>query len=149
MTSTLIQTPFGEGSTAAEAIEGGRRPLRQAGGRHRRRVGSRAETARALASAGALATFAVRGADAGERTATGIRKATGNDAVHVGPLDLAHRALIAAFTSATSAWSGSPHQRLFRPLSLGRPDPLIQVARGEAEFQALGRAAAAAARPAQ
>jgi hypothetical protein len=86
-----------------------------------------------------LATFAVRGADVGERTATGIRKAAGNDAVHVGPLDLTDRALIAAFTSATSAWSGSPHQRLFRPLSLGRPDPLIQVARGEAEFQALDR----------
>jgi hypothetical protein len=80
MTSTLIQTPFGEGSTVAEVIEG--------------------------------VDLSAKFAD---------------------------RALIAAFTSATSAWSGSPHQRLFRPLSLGRPDPLIQVARGEAEFQALDR----------
>jgi hypothetical protein len=62
MTSTLIQTPFGEGSTVAEVIEG--------------------------------VDLSAKFAD---------------------------RALIAAFTSA---WSGSLHQRLFRPLSLGRPDPL-------------------------
>ncbi|GAX57388.1 hypothetical protein [Streptomyces olivochromogenes] len=68
-----------------------------------------------------MVIFAVRSTDVGEHSATGIRKAAGNDAVHVGPLDLSGRALIAAFTSA---WSGSQHQRLFRPLSLGRPDPL-------------------------
>ncbi|MFE2610528.1 hypothetical protein ACFXDI_46120 [Streptomyces mirabilis] len=68
-----------------------------------------------------MVTFAVRSTDVGERTATGIRKAAGNGAVHVGPLDLADRALIAA---VTSAWSGSLHWRLFRPLPLGRPDPL-------------------------
>ncbi|MFD3583753.1 hypothetical protein [Streptomyces sp. NPDC058683] len=33
--------------------------------------------------------------------------------------------MIAAFTSA---WSGSLHQRLFRPLPLGRPDPLPHTA---------------------
>ncbi|MFF1740140.1 hypothetical protein [Streptomyces mirabilis] len=68
-----------------------------------------------------MVTFAVRSTDVGERTATGIRKAAGNDAVHVGPLDLADRTLTAAFTSARS---GSLHWRLFRPLPLGRPDPL-------------------------
>ncbi|MGW7043454.1 hypothetical protein ACWGDT_12220 [Streptomyces avermitilis] len=68
-----------------------------------------------------MVTFAVRSTDVGERTATGIRKAAGNDALHVGPFDLADRALIAAFTSARS---GSPPERLFSPLPLGRPDPL-------------------------
>ncbi|MFE2489477.1 hypothetical protein ACFXGR_40735 [Streptomyces mirabilis] len=68
-----------------------------------------------------MVTFAVRSTDVGERTATGIRKAAGNGAVHVGRLDLADWALIAA---VTSAWSVSLHWRLFRPLPLGRPDPL-------------------------
>ena len=94
MTSTLIQTPFGEGSTAAEVIEGVDLSGKQAvvtGAAS----GPGAETARALASAGASVTLAVRSTDAGELTATGTRKAAGNDAVHVGPLDLADRALTA------------------------------------------------------
>ncbi|MEV6537305.1 hypothetical protein AB0M86_48650 [Streptomyces sp. NPDC051639] len=53
-----------------------------------------------------MVTFAVRSTDVGERTATGIRKAAGNDAVHVGPLDLADQASIAAFTNA---WTGPLH----------------------------------------
>ncbi|MET7854234.1 hypothetical protein ABZT48_40010 [Streptomyces avermitilis] len=80
MTSTLIQTPFGEGSTAAEVIEGADLSVKQevvTGAAS----GLGAETARALAIPGALVTFAVRSTDVGERTATGIRKAAGNDAV--------------------------------------------------------------------
>jgi hypothetical protein len=63
MTSTLIQTPFGEGSTAAEVIEGVDLSGKQAvvtGAAS----GLGAETARALSSAGALVTFAVRSTDA-------------------------------------------------------------------------------------
>ncbi|GAA4631200.1 SDR family NAD(P)-dependent oxidoreductase [Actinoallomurus vinaceus] len=106
MTSTQrIQTPFGEESTAAEVIEGV-----DLSGKHAVVTGASsglgAETARALASAGASVTLAVRNTDAGERTATDIRKATGNDAVHVRPLDLVDQASIAAFTSA---WAGPLH----------------------------------------
>ncbi|WP_345524355.1 SDR family NAD(P)-dependent oxidoreductase, partial [Streptomyces echinatus] len=98
MTTTQpIRTPFGEESTATEVIEGV-----DLTGKHAVVTGAAsglgAETARALASAGASVTLAVRNTDAGEQTATDIRKATGNDAVHVGRLDLADRASIAAFT---------------------------------------------------
>ncbi|MFD4597867.1 SDR family NAD(P)-dependent oxidoreductase [Streptomyces sp. NPDC058464] len=100
-----ISTPFGEESTAAEVIEGV-----DLSGNHAVVTGAAsglgAETARALAGAGASVTLAVRNTDAGERTATDIRKATGNDDVHVGRLDLVDRASIAAFTGA---WAGPLH----------------------------------------
>lgn len=106
MTSTpRIETPFGEESTAAEVIEG-----IDLSGKHTVVTGAAsglgAETARALASAGASVTLAVRNTDAGESTATDIRKATGNDAVHVRRLDLVDQASIAAFTSN---WAGPLH----------------------------------------
>ncbi|MEU6194968.1 SDR family NAD(P)-dependent oxidoreductase [Streptomyces sp. NPDC047061] len=50
--------------------------------------------------------LAVRNTDAGERTATDIRKATGNDDVHVARLDLLDRESIAVFTGA---WAGPLH----------------------------------------
>jgi len=104
-TTESIHTPFGEESTAAEVIEGvdlsGKRAVVTGGG-----SGLGAETARALAGAGASVTLAVRNTDAGEQAATGIRKATGNDAVHVGRLDLADKASITAFTST---WTGPLH----------------------------------------
>ncbi|MET7608247.1 SDR family NAD(P)-dependent oxidoreductase [Streptomyces avermitilis] len=104
-TTQRIHTPFGEESTAAEVIEG-----IDLSGKHAVVTGAAsglgAETARALAGAGASVTLAVRNTDAGERTATDIRKATGNDAVHVGRLDLADQASIAAFTNA---WTGPLH----------------------------------------
>jgi NAD(P)-dependent dehydrogenase (short-subunit alcohol dehydrogenase family) len=97
MTSTTrIHTPFGFDSTAAEVIEGidlsGQNAIVTGGS-----SGIGVETARALASAGAAVTLAVRNNDAGERTAIEIRDATGNDSVHVGPLDLADPASVAAF----------------------------------------------------
>ncbi|WP_432175584.1 SDR family NAD(P)-dependent oxidoreductase [Streptomyces sp. Tue6028] len=104
-TTQRIHTPFGEESTAAEVIEGV-----DLSGKHAVVTGAAsglgAETARALAGAGASVTLAVRNTDAGERSATDIRKATGNDVVHVGRLDLADKASITAFTSA---WSGPLH----------------------------------------
>jgi NAD(P)-dependent dehydrogenase (short-subunit alcohol dehydrogenase family) len=106
MTSTMrIQTPFGFNSTAAEVIEG--IDLR---GRHAIVTGASSgigvETARALASAGAAVTLAVRNIDAGDRTASQIRDATGNDSVDVRPLDLADPTSVAAFART---WTGPLH----------------------------------------
>jgi NAD(P)-dependent dehydrogenase (short-subunit alcohol dehydrogenase family) len=106
MTSTTrIETPFGFNSTAAEVIEGidlsGQRAIVTGAS-----SGIGVETARALASAGAGVTLAVRDTDAGQRTAIEIRRATGNDSVHVSPLDLADPASIAAFTRT---WTGPLH----------------------------------------
>jgi NAD(P)-dependent dehydrogenase (short-subunit alcohol dehydrogenase family) len=88
---TLIQTPFGFDSTAAEVIDGidlsGKRAIVTGGS-----SGIGIETARALVGAGAEVTLAVRDTDAGERTATEIAATTGTMAILVanwsGPLDL-------------------------------------------------------------
>jgi NAD(P)-dependent dehydrogenase (short-subunit alcohol dehydrogenase family) len=106
MTSTTrIQTPFGFDSTAAEVIEG-----IDLSGRHAIVTGASSgigvETARALASVGAAVTLAVRDTDAGRRTATQIKDATGNDSVDVRPLDLADLASVAGFIGA---WTGPLH----------------------------------------
>ncbi|HEV3229361.1 MAG TPA: SDR family NAD(P)-dependent oxidoreductase [Solirubrobacteraceae bacterium] len=101
-TTDLITTQFGFESTAAEVIEGidlsGRRAIVTGGS-----SGIGVETARALAGAGADVTLAVRDTDAGERTAADITATTTNPAVHVGRLDLADRASVAAFAAD---WSG-------------------------------------------
>ena len=98
---TLIQTPFGFDSTAAEVIEGidlsGNRAIITGGS-----SGIGAETARALASAGAEVTLAVRNTTAGHQTAAGITATTGN-AVRVGRLDLSDQASVAAFAAD---WAG-------------------------------------------
>jgi NAD(P)-dependent dehydrogenase (short-subunit alcohol dehydrogenase family) len=100
--SNLIRTPFGFDSTAAEVIEGidlsGQTAIVTGGS-----SGIGAETARALAGAGADVTLAVRDTDAGERVAAEITAATGNAAVRVGRLDLADQPSIAAFADA---WAG-------------------------------------------
>ena len=106
MTSTThIHTPFGFTSTAAEVVEGidlrGRRAIVTGGS-----SGIGVETARALASAGAAVTLAVRNTDAGKRTATEIGDATGNDAVDVRSLDLADPASVATFVGG---WDGPLH----------------------------------------
>jgi NAD(P)-dependent dehydrogenase (short-subunit alcohol dehydrogenase family) len=64
------------------------------------------ETARMLAGAGADVTLAVRNTDAGERTAQDIKASTGNDAIHVGQLDLADQASVAGFVTE---WIGPLH----------------------------------------
>ena len=95
-TQTRITTPFGFESTAAEVAAGidltGKRAIVTGAA-----SGIGVETARALASAGAEVTLAVRNADAGRSTAEAIAASTGNDTVHVSHLDLAHRPSIAAF----------------------------------------------------
>ena len=69
-----------------------------------RRIGI--ETARALASAGADVTLAVRDTDPGQRTAADITATTGNDSIHVRRLDLADGASVATFVSG---WAGPLH----------------------------------------
>jgi len=100
-----ITTPFTHDSTAADVIAGvdltGRRAVVTGGAS---RIG--VETARALASAGAEVTLAVRNTAAGERTAAGIIESTGNNHVFVAPIELADRASVRAFAAH---WDGPLH----------------------------------------
>jgi NAD(P)-dependent dehydrogenase (short-subunit alcohol dehydrogenase family) len=102
---TPIATPFTAESTAAEVIEGidltGQRAIVTGGA-----SGIGIETARALASAGAEVTLAVRNVAAGERTADDIIASTGNKQLLVAPLDLADQASVAAFAAG---WDGPLH----------------------------------------
>ena len=105
MNSDRITTPFGEQSTAAEVIAGidliGKRAIVTGGA-----SGIGVETARALASAGAEVTLAVRNVEAGVRTVKDIVASTGNKEVLVAPLDLADPASVAAFAVR---WDGPLH----------------------------------------
>ncbi|GIG91104.1 SDR family NAD(P)-dependent oxidoreductase [Plantactinospora endophytica] len=100
-----ISTPFSAESTAAEVAAGidltGRRAVVTGGA-----SGIGVETARTLAGIGAEVTLAVRDLAAGEQTANEITATTGNDRVHVAPLDLADRASVTAFVAA---WDGPLH----------------------------------------
>ncbi|MET9555343.1 SDR family NAD(P)-dependent oxidoreductase [Streptomyces sp. NPDC006645] len=100
-----ITTPYTRDTTAAEVIDGidltGRRAVVTGGA-----SGIGVETARALASAGAEVTLAVRNVEAGERTAADITATTGNTHVLVAPIELADRASVAAFATA---WQGPLH----------------------------------------
>jgi NAD(P)-dependent dehydrogenase (short-subunit alcohol dehydrogenase family) len=97
----LIRTRFGFDSTAAQVIEGidlsGRRAIVTGGS-----SGIGMETARALASAGAEVTLAVRDTSGGGRAAASITASTGR-AVHVSRLDLACQSSVAAFAAG---WTG-------------------------------------------
>jgi NAD(P)-dependent dehydrogenase (short-subunit alcohol dehydrogenase family) len=106
MTSTTrIHTPFGFDSTAADVIEGidlsGRSAIVTGAS-----SGIGVDTARALASAGAAVTLAVRNTDAGRVTATQLKRATGNESVDVRPLDLANPTSVATFVET---WTGPLH----------------------------------------
>jgi NAD(P)-dependent dehydrogenase (short-subunit alcohol dehydrogenase family) len=98
-TPTLITTPFGFASTAAEVVDGidlaGKHAIVTGGA-----SGIGVETARALAGAGATVTLAVRRTGDGEKIAADIRSSTGNDAGAVAPLELTDFASIAAFVAA-------------------------------------------------
>jgi NAD(P)-dependent dehydrogenase (short-subunit alcohol dehydrogenase family) len=103
--SQLFTTPYGRDSTASEVIDGvdlsGRRVIVTGA-----TSGIGVETARALAAGGAEVTLAVRRPEAGERIASDLRKATGNDAIQVAPLDVADLESVRAFTAA---WQGPLH----------------------------------------
>jgi NAD(P)-dependent dehydrogenase (short-subunit alcohol dehydrogenase family) len=105
MRGTLITTPFGATTTAAEVIAGvdlaGRRAVVTGAS-----SGIGQETARALAGAGAEVTLAVRDLAAGEKAAAAITAATGGALVRVERLDLADRASVAGFAAR---WTGPLH----------------------------------------
>lgn len=95
----LITTPFGRHSTAAEVVKGidlsGKWVIVTGAA-----SGIGIETARALAQTGAIVTLAVRNTDAGAQVAADITATTGNQNIHVAPLDLSDRNSIANFIAA-------------------------------------------------
>ncbi|XER99955.1 SDR family NAD(P)-dependent oxidoreductase [Streptomyces sp. S1D4-11] len=103
--SQLFTTPLGRDSTASEVIEGvdlsGRRAIVTGAG-----SGIGVETARALAAGGAEVTLAVRRPESHEQVAADLRKATGNDAIHVARLDVADLESVRALTAR---WQGPLH----------------------------------------
>ncbi|MEU7799926.1 SDR family NAD(P)-dependent oxidoreductase [Micromonospora arborensis] len=105
MSATRFTTPFNARSTAADVVAGvdltGQRAIVTGAS-----SGIGVETARALATAGAEVTLAVRDVRAGERTAEDIRSTTANGLIRVAPLDLSDQGSIAAFVTA---WEGPLH----------------------------------------
>lgn len=102
MPSARITTPFGAQSTAMEVVAGvhlsGKRAIVTGAS-----SGLGIETVRALASAGAEVTLAVREYERGEQVAREISASTSNQHLPVGLLDLADQASVDAFIAA---WSG-------------------------------------------
>ena len=100
-----LTTPFGFHTTALEVISGvrldGKRAIVTGGA-----SGIGIETARALASAGAAVTLAVRRPDAAQPVAADLRRSTGNPAIDVKPLDLSDLRSVGSFTDA---WTGPLH----------------------------------------
>lgn len=97
--SHLFQTPFSRASTASQVIEGvdlsGKTAIVTGAG-----SGIGIETGRALASAGAEVTLAVRRPQAAQEIAAGIARETGNDGIFVRALDLSDQASVRAFAAA-------------------------------------------------
>jgi NAD(P)-dependent dehydrogenase (short-subunit alcohol dehydrogenase family) len=102
---SLVKTRFGFSSSAAEVAAGidltGRRVIVTGAS-----SGIGVETVRALACTGAEITLAVRDITAGERTAEDVAESSGNEALHVAPLDLANLDSVAAFVAS---WDGPLH----------------------------------------
>jgi NAD(P)-dependent dehydrogenase (short-subunit alcohol dehydrogenase family) len=100
--TTHITTPYSAQTTADEILTGldltGQRIIVTGGA-----SGIGAETARALAGAGAEVTLAVRDTDAGARVAAQIAETTGSKQVLVAPLDLADQASVRSFVAG---WTG-------------------------------------------
>src|SRR5262245_31585995 len=98
---TTLNIPFGARSTAAEVLAGvnlsGKRAIVTGSS-----SGIGAETARALAHAGAEVTLAVRDIDLGAKVAREI----GTDRLRVARLDLSDRSSIADFVGS---WRGPLH----------------------------------------
>lgn len=103
--SGLFTTPLGFESTAGQVIAGvdlSRKRAIVTGGSS----GIGIETARALASAGAQVTLAVRNLEAGHEVARAISASTGNPDVHVGHLELSDQGTVKKFAEA---WRGPLH----------------------------------------
>jgi NAD(P)-dependent dehydrogenase (short-subunit alcohol dehydrogenase family) len=127
---TLITTPFGFESTAAEVVAGidlaGKRAIVTGGS-----SGIGIETARAIAAAGADVTLAVRNTAAGAETAADIVSSTGTAAVHVGELDLASPASVAAFVAN---WAGPLDLLINNAGVMAVPDLQLTPAGWELQF---------------
>lgn len=102
---TRMTTPFGFETTASEVLDGvdltGQAAIITGGA-----AGIGFEAARALASAGASVTLAVRRPDAAKAVVDGLRHSTGNPAIDVGHLDVADLNSVAAFIDG---WTGPLH----------------------------------------
>jgi NAD(P)-dependent dehydrogenase (short-subunit alcohol dehydrogenase family) len=102
---TRFTTPFGFHSTASEVVAGvdltGKTAIVTGGA-----AGVGLETSRALATAGAAVTLAVRRPDAAEPVAAGLRASTGNQSINVRHLDLSDLRSVKAFTGE---WDGPLH----------------------------------------
>src|SRR5258708_20858281 len=94
--TTLFTRPFSAETTAAEVIDGvdltGQRVIVTGGA-----AGIGIETARALATAGAEVTLAVRNLQAGEQAAAQIAETTRSTQVLPAPLDLADQGSVGPF----------------------------------------------------
>jgi NAD(P)-dependent dehydrogenase (short-subunit alcohol dehydrogenase family) len=126
----LITTPFGLDSTAAEVVAGidltGRRAIVTGSS-----SGIGIETARALATAGAEVTLAVRDTKAGDKTAADIIGTTGNAAVHVAELDLAEPGSVAAFVAG---WSEPLDLLINNAGVMALPEPQLTAQGWELQF---------------
>jgi NAD(P)-dependent dehydrogenase (short-subunit alcohol dehydrogenase family) len=129
-TDTLITTPFGFDSTAAEVVDGidlgGKRAIVTGGS-----SGIGVETARALAAAGAEVTLAVRDTAAGHKTAADITATTGSVAVHVAELDLADPRSVATFVAG---WAGPLDLLVNNAGVMAVPDLQLTAAGWELQF---------------
>ncbi len=100
---TLIKTNFGFHSTADEVISGtdlrGKRAIVTGGA-----SGIGIETVKTLAKAGAEVTIAARNVEAGKKVADELIETTGNNRVHVAPLDLDNLSSINHFVDN---WKGA------------------------------------------
>ena len=101
----MITTPFAFASTADDVLRGvdlsGKRAIVTGGS-----SGIGIETARALASAGAEVTLAVRNMEAGEQVAAALNAAGGHDNVRVAHIDLSDQESINNFVAN---WKGALH----------------------------------------
>src|SRR5262245_50165026 len=125
MSATLVHTPFGFESTAAEVADGidltGKRVIVTGGA-----SGIGVEPARALAGTGAEVTIAVRDTEAGKQTAADI-----DGDVRVAPLDLADPASVAAFVDA---WNGPLHVLVNNAGVMALPDRRLTPLGYEMQF---------------
>ena len=119
---SLITTPFGPASTAADVSHdidlSGRRAIVTGAS-----SGIGVETARALASAGAKVTLAVRSLEVGRRVADNIIATTGNNDIRVAYLDLTDLPSVAAFVSA---WTGPLHLLINNAGIMATPETYTQ-----------------------